>query len=129
MTGLAGCAVLVVEDNAVIAWEIEALLKRAGCTVIGPATRLAPALEAIRCNRLDGAVLDLNLGDEMGFPAADALADADVPFVILTGHSPDILPDRHKDRPILMKPFGTDDLLDTLKTVIRDGGAKPSAQA
>src|SRR3712207_6698401 len=104
MPALDGLTVLVVEDEALIAWEVEALLREAGGRVIGPATRVADALDAIGGHRLDGALIDISLADGSGFAAADALAQASVPFVFVTGHSAEILPDRHRSRPILIKP-------------------------
>ena len=54
---LAGASVLVAEDEAVIALEIEALLTDAGCLVLGPYTSAADSLAALRSQRPDVALL------------------------------------------------------------------------
>jgi len=45
---------------------------------------VAPAVQRISADRLDAAVLDINLGNELSFPIGDALTAANVPFVFLT---------------------------------------------
>jgi CheY-like chemotaxis protein len=104
MRGQSRRRVLVVEDNALIALELESTLLDRGVTVVGPFASVAAALPSVG-NGLDGAVLDINLGDEDVFPVADALTDAGIPFLFLTGHSDSKLPGRHRARPVLRKPY------------------------
>ena len=66
---------------------------------------VAPAMQIINASRLDVAVLDINLGTELSFPIADALAAIDVPFLFLTAHDRAIVPDAHSSRPLIAKPF------------------------
>jgi DNA-binding response OmpR family regulator len=78
MKGLSRRRVLVVEDSALIALDLEQTLLDRGVTVVGPFGSVRGALpSAGSC--LDAAVLDINLGDEDVFPVADALADAAFP--------------------------------------------------
>lgn len=102
---LKGCRVLVVEDDTLVAWDIEALLQDCGATVLGPVGRLAQALDLIAAAGFDIALLDLNLGRDNSLQAADQLDKAGIPFVFLSGHSADFLPERHRDRPLVAKPF------------------------
>jgi AmiR/NasT family two-component response regulator len=54
--------VLVVEDEAIVALEIEENLREAGFEVVGPAARVAEALELLNefgCDACDAAVLDI----------------------------------------------------------------------
>jgi DNA-binding response OmpR family regulator len=97
--------VLLVEDDALIALALEATLADAGCRIVGPFPSVAAALRAIAQEPVDCALLDVNLGGEMTFPVADALTAADVPFVWLTGHTPEIVPARHRRRAVLGKPY------------------------
>ena len=39
------------------------------------------------------------------FELADALALAQVPFVFVSGHSRDVVPERHRERPFVVKPY------------------------
>jgi DNA-binding response OmpR family regulator len=111
--------VLVVEDEALIALDIETALKSGGCEVLGPVGTLAEAARLAADTTLDAAVLDINLGNEKVFSVADALAERGVPFVFLTGYETDILPKRHHDRPSITKPCRPAVLLDLLESTLR----------
>jgi CheY-like chemotaxis protein len=63
--------ILVVEDELLIAMEIESLLRRGGFRGIGPALTVAGALALIQRQRPDAAVLDVNLRGERVTPVAD----------------------------------------------------------
>jgi CheY-like chemotaxis protein len=115
MRALHHCRVLVVEDEVLVAMDMEMALGDAGCEVIGPVGSVADALAAVRTQKLDAAVLDVNLGDQPAFPVADALAAAGIPFVWLTGHSPEVIPSRHRHRPLLTKPYLGAKLLDAIQ--------------
>jgi CheY-like chemotaxis protein len=80
--------VLVVEDEALLALELETGLRELGCEVVGPARNLAEALRLAASEpRLAAAVLDVNLGGgELVFPVADALAARGVPYLLATGY-------------------------------------------
>jgi hypothetical protein len=59
--GMAGQRVLVVEDEALVAFYLEDFLAELGCVVVGPAQTVAEGLALARSDGLDAAVLDLNL--------------------------------------------------------------------
>jgi DNA-binding response OmpR family regulator len=112
--------VLIVEDEALIALELESTLKDAGYEVVGPAASVSAALVCLGGRHaLAGAVLDVNLGEENVFSVADALSALHVPFLFLTGHSDAVLPTRHEKRPVIRKPYSGTSLLATLATTIR----------
>jgi DNA-binding NtrC family response regulator len=46
-TGLSGRRILVVEDEAIVAWALEDMLAKMGCAVVGPAARVNQALAMI----------------------------------------------------------------------------------
>jgi CheY-like chemotaxis protein len=101
--------VLLVEDEWLIAAEMEALLEDLGCEVIGPAGRVAQALQLIEAHRPDAALLDVSLGPERSFPIAETLTRLGVPFLFLTGYMTVDLPAAFAGKPILSKPvsFGS----------------------
>jgi DNA-binding response OmpR family regulator len=107
---LAGRRILVVEDQAILAAEVEMLLEQLGCEVVGPAATLSQALELARGEPLDGAILDINLHGEAVYPVADLLRSRQIPFLLATGYSAENLPDRFVDCPILEKPFVFEEL-------------------
>jgi len=77
--------VLVVEDEFVIAMELESILTRSGFVVLGPASSVDQALDLVKSQRPDAAVLDVTLGGEKVTPVAVLLKAWGVPFVLATG--------------------------------------------
>jgi CheY-like chemotaxis protein len=102
---LAGCRILVIEDEMLVAMMIEAVLDEAACRIVGPFGRLSQALKSAQEDAIDVALLDVNLHGEQVFPVADALAARGIPFVFVTGYGAGGLPLRFKDSPVLTKPY------------------------
>jgi DNA-binding response OmpR family regulator len=119
---LQGLHVLVVEDEYLIAVMIVETLEKAGCTVIGPESELDAALQSARRVKIDGGLLDINVGGELVFPLAEQLDENNVPFVFLTGYGRTTMPDRFRGRPFVSKPFLPHVLLQTLKDATRSDG-------
>jgi DNA-binding response OmpR family regulator len=84
----------------------------------GPVSLENSALRAITEQHLDAAVVDVNLGDTFSFSVADALTWAKVPFLWLTGYSPDVLPDRYRGHTLIDKPYTPASLIGALETVL-----------
>lgn len=80
-------SVLVVEDEFLIAMDIEALLAANGHEVVGTAATVAAALRLLETLRPDVAVLDGNLRGEAVSPVAFRLQDLSVPFVLASAYS------------------------------------------
>lgn len=104
--GLSGKRLLVVEDEYAIATDLAYALEDAGVEVVGPAASVEDALELVRRegDRLDGALLDINLRDERVYPVADALAAKGVPFMFTTGYDTSAIPAAYSDVPRHEKP-------------------------
>jgi DNA-binding response OmpR family regulator len=115
MKRLRGRRVLIAEDNGLIAFELEITLRDEGVEIAGPVSSVA---DGLLVNSLDAAVLDINLGDEDVFPLADALAEAGIPFLFLTGHSSHKVPPRYRERPFLQKPYNPAKLLAMLADIL-----------
>jgi len=96
--------VLVVEDESLVALDIETMLEEMGCKVVASVPRLVRALDLASRLDFDLAVLDINLAGEVVYPLAFRLADRGIPFVFSTGYSTATLPPELRDRPILRKP-------------------------
>lgn len=106
-----GKRVLVVEDALLIALEIQSTLVSLGCEIVGPVSTLEGAVSAARSEALDGAILDVNLGGEAVYPAADELLKRGVPLIFSTGYDANAgLPSKYDRLPRLEKPFGVDEL-------------------
>ena len=102
--------VLVVEDEMLLAMLVEDSLVDCGCDVVGPVARVADGVKLASSERLDGAILDINIAGTKVFPVASELARRSVPFIFVSGYDPDNLPEAWRGRPILKKPFRPRDL-------------------
>jgi CheY-like chemotaxis protein len=104
-TSLDGLKVLLVEDEAIIAMMVEALLDDMGCRVVGPAGELAQAFALAEREDFDCAILDVNLGGRRIDPFVDHLKARGAPFIFATGYG--LAGVREEDRawPVLQKPI------------------------
>jgi DNA-binding response OmpR family regulator len=102
--------ILVVEDEMLVAMNIEDMLLELGHEVAGLAGRLGPAMALASESRFDAAMLDVNLDGEPSFPVADLLAERGIPFLFATGYGRQGIVERFRDCAILQKPFRTAEL-------------------
>jgi two-component SAPR family response regulator len=102
---LEGAKILLVEDEFLIALDLQILLYRLGCDVLGPVGSVAEALVLLRHDRPDAALLDINLRDGLVTPVIERLNGMAVPFVLVTGRDTSNLKDPHLvATPALSKP-------------------------
>jgi CheY-like chemotaxis protein len=106
--GMAKPRVLIVEDEVVVALFLEDILAEFGYEVAGVIAYLDEAMA--REPDYEMAVLDVHLNGHSVFDFADRLAAAGVPFVFATGYGERGIPERHRGRPVLQKPFQPHDL-------------------
>lgn len=78
-------AILIVEDEAVVAMEVEDAVRDLGWSVVGPFARVQDAIACLEERTVDGAILDVQLADGDVSPVAARLTEADVPFVVHSG--------------------------------------------
>ncbi|WP_185983787.1 response regulator [Aureimonas mangrovi] len=115
---LEGKNVLLIEDEFVIAMDIEAELESAGAHVTC-ASRVQEAASAVEDGGYDAAILDLNLHGEVSFPVADLLVAKGVPFLFHTGHGVrEKLENRYPGAVVCNKPCTHTDLIRSLDSVI-----------
>ena len=106
-----GKRLLIVEDEFVIALDLQHLLEAAGHEVVGLAASVADALRLIEDATIDGAVLDINLRGDRVTEVADLLARKSVPFVFVSGYGSSGCPSGHERVPVLAKPYNEGELL------------------
>ena len=111
---------LIIEDEMILAVELESMLKDLGHQVVGIASRLDEAVEMATATDFDIAILDLNLAGEMSGPLADLLVELGKPFVISTGYGKDELDPRYVGRPVLSKPYDEQTLVHVLERVFEE---------
>ncbi len=78
--------ILVVEDEYLIAMELDSTLRAAGYGVIGPAADVSAALSLLKAERPDAAILDVNLAGQWVSPVAEVLQAMSVPFALTSGY-------------------------------------------
>lgn len=110
----AATRVLVVEDEYLIAQTIVRELELAGADVLDPVPSIGKAHEALLACNPGGAVLDINLGEQMVFPFANELMRRGLPFVFYTGYEDIAIPQSFARTPRIMKPAGGEVLLRAL---------------
>jgi DNA-binding LytR/AlgR family response regulator len=81
-----GRRLLIVEDELLIALELQHIAEHLGCTVVGPAGSVEGALQLLSGATPDAALLDVNLGEGRVTPVAQACWDRSVPFALVTGY-------------------------------------------
>lgn len=83
-----GARVLILEDEPIIALDVEGILTDAGFEVAGTLSTCASAMEWLKANRPDVALLDIDLHDGSCELVAQRLHDLGVPFVVFSGSDP-----------------------------------------
>jgi DNA-binding NtrC family response regulator len=118
---LKGRRVLIVEDQYLIAADLDRALARMGGVIVGPVRSIEAAKTEMRRGTVDLAFLDINLDDEMVFPLADELERRGIPFVFATGHDTAIMPERFKSKPRLEKPFTIHSVQEAVRQLLAPG--------
>ena len=121
--GFDGLRVLLVEDEMLVAMIIEDMLAEMGCSVIGPAARVAEALILIDRETFDIAVLDVNVAGDVVTPVAEVLEQRGVPFVFSTGYRARELPERFQKHTLVQKPYRDADLRRALGEALANASA------
>lgn len=120
--------ILVVGPQAVVALDLQRILRDAGYRVVGPVATAAEARRLIDRAPVDGAIVDLDLDPQAAPAILELLDDAGIPAVFLSGAALEQLPDRHRDRPLVHKPYTGAGLLSALRQALEkaqdegDGG-------
>ena len=117
---LSGRRILVVEDERLIALDIQDILERWGCMVVGPVATAAAALELIAHECPDSAILDVHLNGETSEPVATALQECGRPFLVLTAYRRSHLAGTLRDAPVLSKPVDEKKLGQELSGLLHD---------
>jgi CheY-like chemotaxis protein len=101
-----GRTILVVEDDFIVAFDIQSLLEEHGARVLGPASSVEEARAILARETPNLAVLDVNLNGDFVFPIADELRERQVPFVFATAYADDdrLFPGETVRAPRLAKP-------------------------
>jgi CheY-like chemotaxis protein len=104
---LRGRRLLVVEDEYIVADDFALRLQDVGAIVLGPVPSVREALELVMSegDRLDAALLDVNLGGEFVYPVAEELSSRGIPFVFTTGYDASAIIPAYANAPRCEKPI------------------------
>ena len=109
--------ILVVEDESMIALYIAEILEDHGFKVVGPVATLSGAIALSRRERLDGALLDVNILGGRVDNVAEILNRRGVPFIFVTANGRDDLPERFTNTTLVGKPFNPSNLIREIKLI------------
>jgi len=117
---VSGLRVLVVEDEFLIALDIDRILENAGAKQVLTAGRIDEALRILgEDHAIDAAVLDLKLDKDSTLLIAEKLQALGIPFVFLTG-APEATQTLGFPRaPVVAKPFDSTMLIAGLSLALR----------
>jgi two-component sensor histidine kinase len=111
-----GLRVLIVEDAALLALELEHGLKEAGAEIVGCAAEVDEAM-ALLDQPIEAAVLDANLNGASVRPVAEALAARGTPFLFATGYGENRGAPEGFGVPIIRKPYDITQILAALAQI------------
>lgn len=125
-----GLKILVVEDEALVALNLEDMLLELGCQVVGPVMRINSALETVGGDfSADLAILDVNIAGAPVYPVAEVLSRRGTPIVFATGYGRSGLPEDWQHCPVLQKPYTADDVLASIRQVLTAGNDRAAIGA
>lgn len=106
--------VLIAEDNALVAMDIEQALKQSGHATIGPFGTVVESLSELKNTHPDFAFLDVELLDGRSFKIADKLKEMEIPFIFVTARTDLIKEAGYSNDAVLVKPFKRRQICDCL---------------
>jgi DNA-binding response OmpR family regulator len=115
---LSGVRVLIVEDDPLMAMDLEDSLTEAGAAVVGVCRSVEEAMARAAVDDFAVAVLDFSLGSDTASPVARRLARRGVPFVLYTGKSIRDPSLREWACPIVEKPASPRKLVSALRAAL-----------
>ncbi|NNE56616.1 MAG: response regulator [Hellea sp.] len=115
---LDGHNILVVEDEFLIALDLQDSLEDEGAAVIGPADTVPGALKLLSQEKICAAILDINLGRENSKDVAVKLTAADIPFLYHSGQGALEELSEWPQAPVLTKPSSPDVLITKLTELL-----------
>jgi CheY-like chemotaxis protein len=110
-----GARILIIEDEPIIAANIQELLEEHGFIVVGLARKLEAALALVQACECDAAIVDANLAGTSAGPAALALVARRLPFIVLSGYSREQLSGDFSGGFFVQKPYRPFELIDFLQ--------------
>ncbi len=115
---LCGHRILVVEDETIVAFDLNCIIRKARGKVAGCATTFAQAIRLADTADLSLAILDFRLGPHTSLPVAAKLHAAGVPFIFHTACGIQEMATAWPYAPVIHKPAMPDDLVAAMVTLL-----------
>jgi len=113
-----GRRILIAEDEAMIALDLESVLQDLGCEIIGPVANVEDIAQQCEAHHPDGALLDINLRGKQVFSVLPQLIEQGLPVIITSGYDDvTLIPQVFRGLPRISKPFNQKALRDLCVTV------------
>lgn len=125
---LNGRAVLIAEDEPVIAMLAEDLIDELGGTVSGIARRCEEALAMLADSPPALVLLDFNLHGGTSESVVEAAKALGIPVLISSGSDPSAFPATFRGLPTLQKPWDLRDMERALAAIFASDGKTPVAR-
>ncbi|WP_117191119.1 HWE histidine kinase domain-containing protein [Rhizobium terrae] len=109
---------LLVEDQMLIAADVEAMLAHHGFDKVTTTPSAADAFRKLKDFTPDVAILDVNLGSGTSLPIAEELLRRDIPFVFATGYSDKSIIPASFSAPVVRKPYEAATLIGAVTKVL-----------
>lgn len=117
-----GLRLLVVEDNSVLALDVEDMLLRNGAAQVDVVRTCEEALQRIDSAAFDVALLDMRLAEGDSLPVAHRLRERGIPFAFAVGYGERVaVPPPFTDRLVIGKPYSESYLLSRLAALLKAG--------
>jgi DNA-binding NarL/FixJ family response regulator len=121
--------ILVANDSLLVADCICDSLQEDGYSIVGPAGSMQAACALARTADIDGAVLDLNFGQDLCLPIAALLQARGIPFVVLTGWPVRLEFPGFEPAAWIAKPMEAGALTEAIDRMLADGAAGVGPEA
>jgi DNA-binding response OmpR family regulator len=118
---LAGCRILIVEDDYYQAQDCMQMLESVGAKVVAACATIPDLSRLMEDGPIDVVLIDINLGHGLSFDFARELKARAIPFVFLTGYDTAMLPEDLAESPYLSKPADWTHIVAALAGLARNG--------
>ena len=108
--------ILIVEDDPMIAYDIESCVEDTGHSVVGPVATAEAALDLVQAQCPEFALLDVELLDGKSFPVARRLMQFGIGCAFITGQKSMVREAGFDRATVIDKPFD----LDEIKALLND---------
>lgn len=116
-----GARVLILEDDPLIALDLQGIVESEGHEVVGAFDSLAEA-RAHLADGLDFALLDIDVRDGKSFELASALDERRIPFAFVSASKRCEVPPHLRNKHFISKPYEEGAILRSLPNEQRSGG-------